>query len=277
MRELMGHLQVLIELWSRRHSPATADLTRAVGIAEALDRERTTPLAIKALTYRIVTELHASAGWEMGDALPLASCRSAATSVAQTSHLLLAEVGAHLEGAAGPVLILGVLGAGRRIFGRWDALPTAGCLLVPLFDFDGELPSGSEFPVHRGVRWSTSTRHHDLLARGAEDAELDGRAVKVPDPVVTAARACVRAGDPFAVEGIVFAAAAHAACSEGRWGEVVSIASRLGHGRSPVDTAVTLGLDRWLGLEVGPLTRLGVGLRRVLGNGAEAEERTSAP
>ena len=265
MRRTLERLKLLIELWSRREEPASHDLRQAVRIAERLDGDGSAPVAMKALAYRIVTELHTMAGWEVDESAALSACRSAATSVAQTSQLLLQEVETQLRGAPGPALILGVLGAGRRLFGRWDVLPATGSQLVQRFDFDGELPSGSQFPVHRGVRWTASDDHHSLLVAGAVDAELGRCRVQVPDPVVTAARAGTRVCDPREVEGIVFAAAAHAACEAGRWDEVLETARGLGHRNAPVECAVHLGIDRWLGLSVGPVTRLGIGLRRMVG------------
>ena len=72
------------------------------------------------------------------------------------------------------------------------------------------------------------------------------------------------------IECLIFVAAAHAAARADGWNDAVKIAPRLGPKNAPLDTAMRLGIDKWLGLNVSAPRRAVLALRRLLRTGRAA-------
>ena len=260
----MRHLRTLVEVWARKDEPGTADLRRALHVAQVLEDDPGGPTHLRAFAWNLVVESHRSVGWDLPADVHLSSCRAAAASLSHGSALLVSEIAAQVSGTSGPVLVLGALAAGRSIFGRWDLVPASGALLVSLETEANSLPDAADLPTTHGLRWAAPGELRPIYERYAFPASLDGGQVLVPKAELIAARSPLRpltATDP---ETLVFYGAALATVSAGTWDEVLSIARALGHGTDPLKLAAALDLDRRLGLEVGRARRTGLALRRFL-------------
>lgn len=258
------HLQTLVGIWSRKDEPETADIQRALHIAHKLETSPHGPTHLRAFAWHLVVATHDAVGWQLPADTSLAVCRAAAASLAHAASTLMAEITEQMEGAGGPVVLLGALAASRAVFGRWDLVPGHGAVLVSLDLEAANLPAASELPPVRGVLWAGPDRRLELYRRFTVADHVDGRELLLPSPELVAARVSGRPLHPLDVECLLFCGAAHASVRSGRWNDVTRIASALGRRFAPLDVAVQLGIDRQLGLEVGALQRLLLGLRRRL-------------
>lgn len=260
----MKHLQTLVEVWARKDEPETADLRRALHIAQVLEDDPAGPTHLRAFAWNLVVETHRSVGWDLPSDAQLSSCRAAAASLSHASSLLISEIAEQVNGAAGPVLLLGALAAGRSVFGRWDLIPANGALLISLEPEETGLPGAADLPTTHGLHWAAPGSLREVYEEHAFPARLDGGQVLVPRPELVAARSPSQTLQPDDPETLVFYGAALAAVSAGNWDEVMSIARALGHGDAPLDLAANLGLDRRLGLDLGRVRRSLMTLRRLL-------------
>jgi hypothetical protein len=258
------HVQTLVEVWSRRDEPETADLQRALHNAEALEADRTSPVHLRAFAWHLTLDTHRAVQWDLPAEVQLSGCRSAAASLAHANTALMQEIADQIREVSGRVLVLGALTAGRSVFGRWDLLPARGALLVPLGPADTRLPPITDLPMGPGVVWAAPGRWRGLLERLSSVADLFGSEILMPAPELVAARVADRRLHPPDPETLLFCGAVLGAATAGSWHEVLRAAAVLGRGYAPVEAAVGLGLDRRLGLRIHPLQRMLLGLRRLL-------------
>jgi hypothetical protein len=263
------HLLTLVEVWGRKEEPGTADLQRALHVARALEDDTSSPTHLKAFAWHLAVESHRAVGWDLPTDVSLASCNAAAVSVAHASSLLSAEIEGQVRGADGPVLVLGALAASRSVFGRWDLLPASGALLVPLAREERGLPSTSEIPATRGIHWATPGRLQMVYEEHAFPVSLNAEKVLVPTVELVAARAASRKLQPGDPETLVFCGAALASVGDDRWDDVTRIAKSLGHGSTPRELAMYLGIDQRLDLGVGRTRRSLLALRNLLRRGSK--------
>ena len=253
-------LCTLVEIWARRDEPETADLQRALRAAEILESEPSSPVHLRAFGWRLVTEIHRAAGWDLPPDVSLASCRAAADSLAHATSLLSTDISAQLRGVGTPVLILGGLADSRAVLGRWDLMPSNGATLVSLEGDDQAYAPLIDLPTAGGVRWASAGSQRHLYKEHSIPVSLNGDQVLVPRPELAAARAAdrnLRTGDPAA---LVFCAAAVSA----DWAKVTRIAKRLGRGAATTEAAFALDLEATLGLEIGRAQRWLHALRRLV-------------
>jgi len=261
---IASHIHDLVELWSRRADPSTDDVRRALEVARALNGNSSSPTALRSLAWRVLREIHDAAGWQDPDEEPLPLCTSAAASARQTNTLLMDEVLREIRTVDLPVLVTGTLGASRSLFGRWDVLPANGVMLVTLGDQTGpgETLLESMYKV-RGVRWANPPAGLRDLALSWPTVTLRDRQVRVPSAdllTVCAGRSALRAED---CETLVFCAAAFGVAGDGRWSEIENLAAAMDAAGVPTQSALRLGLDEWLHLDLGSARRLGVSLKRL--------------
>ena len=243
--------------------PETADLQRVVHAAEVLDGDPSSPTHLRAFAWRLVAGTHSAAGWDIPANANLSSCRAAADSLSHASSLLISDVAAQIHGIGSPVLLLGGLAESRSVFGRWDLLPANGAVLVS-FDRDVKVQAGStELPAASGVRWASPGDHRGLFEKHATPVTLNGDQVLVPRHELVAARIADRTLRPEDPAALIFCGAALAAITAGNWAVVMRIAKRFGRATAPIETAVQLGLDGALGLEIGRVRRSRIALRRL--------------
>jgi len=259
----VSDLTTLVELWYRRQEPESYDHMAALNLASRLEADPEANPAVQGLAWRLAEEVHRAAGWSMPSTPKLPRCCSAAASVRHANTLLVEEVRSELRRENGRVVLLGALGASEALFHCWDALPGHGEVLVGLDRGDAKALPASALDQH-GVRWAGPGDLGESLARHSRPQTLGGLAVYVPAPELLVARAQGLARSGNDLTALVFTAAAYATTQAGRWEEALHLAKRLGHGRSPVETAMQLGITDWLGLSVGPITRLSVGFRSLL-------------
>jgi len=256
-------LQTMIEIWARKEEPESADLRRAVHAAAVLEGDPSSPTHLRAFAWRLVVETHQLVGWDLPSDVSLASCRAAAASVNHASSLLIADISEQVHGVASPVLLLGALGAGRSVFGRWDLVPAGGALLISLDLDDENGATSTAFSDAHGIRWAVPGRLRDMYEANSSPAALNGDQVLVPRPALVAARSPYRTLRPEDPETLLFCGAALDAASAGHWPEVMRMARSLGHGSAPLELAVQLGIDGRLGLGVGKARRSMFALRRL--------------
>ena len=139
----IGILQALIELGRPRKNLLKTKSSRALSIARSLEADPTTPVFLKSYVWYLVNGIHDAAGWAIPPNEALPQCHGAAVSVAHGCELMLYELTSEIRKAEAPVMALGVLAAGRSLFGRWDMLPARGALLLPL-DEDHEYVKDGE-------------------------------------------------------------------------------------------------------------------------------------
>ena len=254
----------MVELWTHREEPETADIRRALHAARVLENDPSSPTHLRAFAWHLAVEIHKAVGWDLPTDLSLASCRAAAASISHASSLLVSDISEQVHGVSNPVLLLGALGAGRSIFGRWDLVPASGAVLVALdLEGKGQL-SATNLPAIHGIRWASPDHMREIYEEHATAVALNGDQVMVPDPELVIARSVSRGIGPEDPEALIFCGAAFAAGSDDDWTEVTHIATALGHRDSPFELAVQLGIDRRLGLEVGRARRSMMALRRLI-------------
>ena len=259
------HLQTLVEVWRRKEEPETADLQRALHVAQALENDAASPTHMKAFAWHLAVESHRAVGWELPSDVSLASCRAAAVSVSHAASLLIAEIEGQVHGADSPVLVLGALAACRSIFGRWDLLPASGALLIPLAREERGLPSASDLPTTRGIHWAAPGRLQMIYEEHAFPVSLNGEKVLVPRPELVAARTSSKVLQPDTPEAFVFCGAALTAATDGQWADVMRISKALGHDSAPLELAMHFGIDQRLDLGIGRTRRSFFSFRRILG------------
>ena len=256
------HLQTMVEIWAHKDEPETVDLRRVLHAANTLEDNPSSPTHLRAFAWHLVVETHRAAGWDLPSDVSLASCRAAAASISHASSLLINTISEQVHGVAGPVLLLGALGASRSVFGRWDVLPADGAFLIALDDEDEA--SATTLSEAHGIRWAAPGRLRSIYGANSFPVALNGDQVLVPLPVLVTARGASRALLPEDPEALLFCGAATEATSSDSWPEVMRIAKSLGNGTGPVDLAVQLGIDTRLGLEVGRVRRSMLALHRLL-------------
>jgi len=257
-------LTTLVELWSRRSAPESYDIVRALNLAKELEAGSAVAPAVLSLAYRLVQDIHAAVGWQLPRSVGLPRCKSARASVRHTCSLLVEQVSSQLVSSDGEVALLGALGVSQSLFGCWDSLPAQGELLVRLDDDCVDHHPSSVFAL-RNVRWIGAGALPESARDHLRPAVLRDRTVFVPSPEMVAAQTDGSSPEPVDLEGLVFCAAAHQATHADRWGLVLDLAKELERGRTPVETAMKLGITDWLGLSIGPVARLSVTLRGFLG------------
>ena len=252
----------MVEIWARKDELETADLKRVLHAAGTLEDDPSSPTHLRAFAWHLVVETHRAAGWDLPSDVSLASCRAAAASISHASSLLINDISEQVQGVAGPVLLLGALGASRSVFGRWDLLPADGAFLLALDDED-EATSTNLSEAH-GIHWAPPGVLHSIYGANSFPVALNGDQVLAPLPVLVAARTASRALRPEDPEALLFCGAALEAASSDSWPEVMRIAKALGNGTAPIDLAVQFGIDTRLGLEVGRARRTMLALHRLL-------------
>jgi hypothetical protein len=264
------HVMSLVELSQRRHAPRSADLQRGLHHARVFEADPSTPIALRSLAWQVITESHAAAGWPMPDGERFPSCCGGAASAKHGCAMLMQDVAEQVSTIDGPVLLLGALAASRSVFGDWNTLPASGAFLVPLDADAGNRPPADVYRSPVGVRWGAPGDLRKVFARRSTKVELSGVEVLIPTPELITARTAGCANQPVDLECLIFVAAAHASVLAGKWADAVSIAPRLGPKNLPLDTAMGLGIDRWLGLKISAPRRAAIALRRLLGHGRAA-------
>ncbi len=256
------HLTTLVELWSRRRAPVSADLQRALHIARNCCSDATAPLWIRSIAWQLVHDGHEAAGWEIPKTENLSPCLAAAASIRHGCSILTTEVAGQVRAMDGPVVVLGAFGAGRSVFGKWDLLPTAGAVLVPLTYDTSDLPSATNFNVRNGIFWASAGRHKELLAENCTEAQLSDCRVLVPSPALVVARTSATDLELGSVGSLIFCGAAFNAASNGHWQTAKTLARRLESKTTPLELAMRLGIDQWLGLKVSTRKRMAFVIRR---------------
>jgi len=264
------HLTTLVELSQRRRAPQSADLQRGLHLARLFEADPTVPIAHRSLAWHVITDSHTAAGWPMPNGERFPSCCGAAASTKHGCALLVHDIAEQAHAVEGPVLLLGALAASRSVFGGWDVLPAAGAFLVPLDADTGDLPPATLYHRSVGVKWGAPGAHRELLLKHSIPVELAGVEVLVPTPELITARTAGCANDPAGLECLIFVNAAHASVLAGTWRRAVAIAPRLGPKNTPIETAIHLGVDGWLGLQVSAPRRAVIALRRLLSRGRAA-------
>jgi len=264
------HLTTLVELSQRRRAPQSADLQRGLHLARLFEADPTVPIAHRSLAWHVITDSHAAAGWPMPDGERFPSCCGAAASAKHGCALLIHDIAEQAASVDGPVLLLGALGASRSVFGDWNILPAIGASLVPLDADSGDLPSAALYHRSAGVKWGSPGGRRGLLVKHSTAVDLAGVEIRIPTPELITARTAGCSNDMDSLECLIFVAAAHASALAERWGDAASIAPRLGPKNTPLETAMHLGIDRWLGLEISAPRRAVITLRRLLGRGRAA-------
>ncbi len=264
------HIMSLVELSERRHEPASADLQRGLHHARAFEADPSTPIALRSLAWHVITESHTAAGWPMPDGERFPSCCGGAASAQHGCAMLMQDIAEQVATVEGPVLLLGALAASRSVFGDWNTLPAAGAYLVPLDGAASGRPPADVYRSPVGVKWGSPGDLRDVFVKHSTAAELAGIEVLIPTPELITARTAACANQPDNLECLIFTAAAHAAVKSGTWNQAVRIAPQLGPKNAPLETAMRLGIDRWLGLRVSAPRRAALALRRLLRPGRAA-------
>ena len=254
----------MVELWARREEPETTDIRRALHTAKVLEEDPSSPTHLRAFAWHLAVDMHKAVGWNLPTDLSLASCRAAAASLSHASSLLVADISEQVHGVSSPVLLLGALGAGRSIFGRWDLVPASGAVLVALDLEENGQPSATNLPTNHGIHWASPGHLREVYQDHASLAALNGDQVLLPDPALIVGRSMSRHLGPEDPEALIFCGAARAAANDGAWADVTQIAKALGHRDLPIELAVQLGIDGRLGLEVGRARRSVMALRRFI-------------
>jgi len=257
-------LTTLVELWSRHSEPESYDVVRSVSLAQALETGPPSPPAVLALAYRLVQEVHNAVGWRLPENAAFSRCKSGLASVKHTCGLLIEEVCTQLASSEGKVALIGALGMSRSLFGYWDVLPAQGEVLVCLGDDRPDPRPSSPFSL-RGVRRVGSGTLGDEALEQLRPAVINGYEVLVPSAELVSAGTNGQNLEPGDLESLVFCAAVYHAAQTDHWDRVLGLAEALGRGRAPVEAAMRLGITDWLGLSIGPITRLSVTLRDLLG------------
>ncbi len=264
MAVTIGFLQALVELWHRRHEPAGPDVPRALSIARSLEADATAPPFLKSFVWYLVNHVHDAAGWSIPPNEAFPQCHAAAISVAHGCELMLYEVTSEVRKAQAPVMALGVLAAGRSLFGRWDMLPARGALLLPLDTDLDESTFVDAFTSQLGVRWGHAGSLRKPLLANSKGSALNTLPVHVPTPELIAARAAAKPTGPEDLETFLFCAAAYATVRRGTWNHTVELARQIRRDGAPLDAAIRLGLTDWLGIDVPPLARIRIKVRNIL-------------
>ena len=254
----------MVEIWARKDEPETADLQRVLHAAQALENDPSSPVHLRAFAWHLAVETHRAVGWDLPADATLASCRAAADSLSHAASLLTEEIAKQIHSFARPVLLLGALAGSRSVFGRWDLLPASGAILVPL-DLEEKGPyAGADLSEVHGIRWVAPGRLHDVYDKQALPDVLHGDQVLIPQPELVAARSTLRPLRPEDPETLLFCGAAFKAATFGRWPNVLRISKILGHRHAPLESAVQLGIEKRIGLEVSRAQRTIIAFRRIL-------------
>jgi len=264
------HIMSLVELSQRRHEPASADLQRGLHHARVFEADPSTPIALRSLAWHLITESHAAAGWPMPDGERFPSCCGGGASAQHGCAMLMQDIAEQVATIDGPVLLLGALAASRSVFGNWNILPAAGAFLVPLDGAAAGRPPADVYRSPVGVKWGAPGDLRDVFAKHSTTTELAGVEALIPTPELITARTAGCANQPDNLECLIFVAAARATVQAGTWKEAVSIAPRLGPKNAPLDTAMRLGIDKWLGLNISAPRRAALALGRLLRPGRAA-------
>jgi hypothetical protein len=255
----------MVEIWARKDKPQTADLQRALHAAKVLENDPSSPIHLRAFAWRLAVETHRAVEWDIPADVNLASCRAAAASLSHSASLLIHEISKQVRGIESPVLLLGALAASRSVFGRWDMVPANGALLVSL-DLEEEQgrADGADLPEVHSLLWAAPGKLREVYEQNASPVALDSVNVLVPHPELVAARGNFQRLRPEDFETLLFCGAALASVAAGRWTQVLRIAKILGHPATPLEIAVSLGIDERLGLEISRPRRLSLAVRRFL-------------
>ena len=255
----------MVEIWARKDKPQTADLQRALHAAKVLENDPSSPIHLRAFAWHLAVETHRAVEWDLPADINLASCRAAAASLSHSASLLIDDIAEQVHDIASPVLLLGALAASRSVFGRWDMVPANGALLVSL-DLEEEegRPDGADLPEVHSLRWAAPGKLREVYEQNASPAALNGAKVLVPRPELVAARTNFRHLRPDDPETLLFCGAALASVAAGHWKHVIRIARALGHPATPLEIAVSLGIEDRLGLKISRTRRLSLAVRRFL-------------
>ena len=254
----------LVDLWSRRHEPVDHDVPRALHLAGALEDDPNAPTHLLGFAWNLVDEMLQAAEWSLPETKALVRCRSTATSIRHSSALLLEDIAAQIAGTEAPVLILGALGAGRSLLGRWDLVPASGAMLVAL---DGDSHGDALAPAvpgQQGIRWARAGGLAELLGRHSRKTEIAGVAVRVPSPPLIAARIADPPGPPGDISSFLFCAAAHAAIQGHQWDVVRPIAVSIGRGAAVREASVHFRLEDHLDVHIPAVRKLAGRIRHVV-------------
>jgi len=253
----------MVEIWARKDEPETADLQRVLHAAQVLENDPSSPTHLRAFAWHLAVETHRVVGWDLPKDANLASCRAAAASLSHSASLLIEEIAEQVHGITSPALLLGAFAGCRSVFGRWDLLPANGALLISLDFEEKSRPAGTDLSEIHGIRWAAPGRLRNLYEKHASPVALNGSQVLIPRPELVAARSNLRPLRPEDPETLLFCGAAFAASSSGRWPNVLRISKFLGRGYAPLETAVQLGIEERLGIEVSTTQRALLALRRL--------------
>lgn len=259
-----AHLCALIDLWSRRHQPAGEDTRTALHLAKRFEEDDSSPTHLRALAWRLATEVVAATGWEIPDLERLHRCQAAASDIERAAAAHIDGVQAQLAGHTGRVLLLGPIAASRTAFGCWDLLPPEGLLVVPVDGPPPDLPSSTRMLAVGGIRWAAPGRLLDTYLTHSIDVQLGDLGVRVPDAILLTARSAMRGANLEHPSCLPFLAAARAVARADRWDEVRTLCRTLGCPVAPAAATLRLGVTGWLGLRVSLEERLGATVRRLL-------------
>jgi hypothetical protein len=265
MSVTIGVIQSLVELWHRRHEPEGPDMPRTLSIARSLEADSTAPPYLRSFVWYLVNDVHEAAGWPIPPDQAFPQCHGAAVSVSHGCQLVLNEVTSEVRKAETPVMALGVLAAGRSLFGRWDMLPGRGALLLPLDEDQDQITFTDALVTQQGVRWGHAGSLRKPLLSHSKGATLNTLPVHVPTSELIAARAAIQPTGPSDLETFLFCASAYASVQRGTWDRTVQLAEDIRRNGAPVNAALRLDLADWLGITVPPLTRIRVKVRTLLG------------
>lgn len=264
MAVTIGIIQALIELWHRRHEPAGPDVPRVLSTARLLEADPTAPTFLKSFVWYLINDVHDAAGWSIPPTEAFPQCHGAAISVAHGCELLLYEVTSEVRAAEAPVMALGILAAGRSLFGRWNMLPARGALLLPLDEELDETTLVDALATQQGVRWGHAGSLRKPLLENSKGATLNTLPVHVPTPELIAARATALPTGADDIETFIFCAAAYATVQRSSWNHTVTLAEQIRRKGAPVDAALRFNLTDWLGIDIPPLTRIRIKVRNLL-------------
>jgi hypothetical protein len=231
-----------------------------------LEGDPTTPPFLRSFVWYLVNDVHDAAGWPIPPNEAFPQCHGASISVAHGCQLILGEVTSEVRKAEAPVMALGVLAAGRSLFGRWDMLPARGALLLPLDEDRDQTTFADALVTQQGVRWGHIGSLRAPMLANSKGATLDSMPVHVPTPELIAARAAPHPTGPADLETFLFCASAYATVQRGTWDRTVRLAEEIRRNGAPVDAALRFGLADWLGIDIPPLTRIRVKVRTLLGS-----------
>ncbi len=266
MANVLQHTLELIELWARRQAPDPADAARILTLAQHVEEEHKSTQSIQALSWRLTEELSRKLGQRLAADLALCRCRSAAASISHCSRELLEQICGHIGASVKPLFLLGSLGASRTLLDAWDLLPGGSAVLVPQHNSEHlkiDMATSARC-LPRGMSWANPGRLLAYLAEGARRAPINGGSVLVPAPEIFVALSAPLVIQQSSTDSLTFCAAAYQSVAAGTWQRAEEIAQALGHGGAPLQAALQLKIEGWLGLQVPPTRRVTMAVRRLL-------------